>query len=105
MAATVASSRSFARSTPETSAPSAPETGWIVSERGMPPILTRPSTVDKDHPGRGADSHPRGGAMATKKKAKKVKAKSSSRKRPAKRGVKDLSARGTAKSVKGGLLP
>ena len=43
--------------------------------------------------------------MATKKKAKKVKAKSSSRKRSAKRGVKDLSARGTAKSVKGGLLP
>ena len=43
--------------------------------------------------------------MATKKKAKKVKAKSTSRKRSAKRSVKDLSARGTAKSVKGGLLP
>ncbi len=44
--------------------------------------------------------------MATKKKkAKKVKAKSTSRKRSAKRRVKDLSARGTAKSVKGGLLP
>jgi len=44
--------------------------------------------------------------MAAKKKAKKkVKAKSTSRKRSSKRRVKDLSARGTAKSVKGGLLP
>jgi hypothetical protein len=44
--------------------------------------------------------------MAAKKKPKKkVKAKSSSRKRSAKRSTKDLSARGSAKSVKGGLLP
>ena len=42
---------------------------------------------------------------AKKKKAKKVKAKSTSRKRSSRRSVKDLSARGTAKSVKGGLLP
>jgi hypothetical protein len=43
--------------------------------------------------------------MAAKKKARKVKAKSTSRKRSTKRSVKDLSPRGTAKSVKGGLLP
>jgi hypothetical protein len=42
--------------------------------------------------------------MATKKKARKVKAKSTSRKRSTKR-AKDLSPRGGAKSVKGGLLP
>ena len=42
--------------------------------------------------------------MATKKKARKVKAKSTSRKRSTKR-TKDLSPRGGAKSVKGGLLP
>ena len=42
--------------------------------------------------------------VAKKKKAKKVKAKSSARKRSSKRGVKGPSARRTAKSVKGGLL-
>ena len=44
--------------------------------------------------------------MAAKKKARKAKAKtkSSSRKRSVKRRVKDMSARRTAKSVKGGLL-
>ena len=41
--------------------------------------------------------------MAAKKKAKKAKVKS--RKRSVKRSVKDLSPRGAAKSVKGGLLP
>jgi hypothetical protein len=47
--------------------------------------------------------------MAAKKKARKAKtktkAKSTSRKRSTRRSVKDLSARRTAKSVKGGLLP
>ena len=43
--------------------------------------------------------------MAAKKKAKKAKTKSTSRKPSAKRSVKDRPARGTAKSVKGGLLP
>ena len=42
---------------------------------------------------------------AKKKKARKVKAKSTSRKRSTKRSVKDLSPRRTAKSVKNGLLP
>ena len=41
--------------------------------------------------------------MAAKKKAKKAKVKS--RKRSVKRSAKDLSPRGAAKSVKGGLLP
>ena len=44
--------------------------------------------------------------MAAKKKAKKAKAKkSTSRKRSSKRSVKRLAPRGSAKSVKGGLLP
>ena len=47
--------------------------------------------------------------MAAKRKAGKVKAKAKtktkSRKRSTKRSVKDLSPRGAAKSVKGGLLP
>ena len=44
--------------------------------------------------------------MAARKKAKKMrKAAAGSGKRNAKKGVKDLSPRGKARSVKGGLLP